>query len=203
MGFVYADGWIAKDGALGIELKDTEIGHLEKFKKHIEAETEIKIYHKNSTFGPQVNARILITSKQTYLPHLLKHFTSLNKSQEGVLPTLPEPLMRHCVRGFFDGDGSLTGKPKEGNIWCPSISMTSTKETLEKIVNISGFEWSWSQRFPEREINNYQISTGRVHDGLSFLNYMYTGASVYLDRKFKLYQELIENRTRLQAKARV
>lgn len=204
LGFIFADGYVNKNGALGIELHEKDKGHIEKFKEAIEGEANVKIYNKNSTFGPQTTARFVITSKHTFIPHLTKHYKSLDKTYKGELPSLEEPLMRHCIRGFFDGDGTLTGKPKkEGDLWHPSISFCGRKNVLSKIEAIAGFDWNWSQRYPEKDVDNYSIAIGRVNDSLAFLDYMYEGASVYLDRKHELYLDLKRNREKYRAKARV
>lgn len=204
LGFIYADGYIMSNGTLGIELNSEDFSHIEKFRQALQAESEVKIYNKNSTFGPQQTARFIITSKATFIPHLLKYYVSLNKTEEGKFPILPDHLMNHCIRGFFDGDGSLVGAPKTNDqLWKPQISFTGRKETLQAIVDLSGFEWSWSQRHPERINDNWQINIGRVNDSLAFLDYMYDGATIYLDRKYKKYQDLLQNRHHLKAKARV
>lgn len=204
LGFIYADGYLALPSTIGIELKSTDSTHLEKFKKSIKAEHDVKIYTKNSTFGIQENCRFCFASKHTF-QILLSYFGSYKKTFEGHFPlNIRKDLIPHLVRGFFDGDGSLSGLPKDNtHLFCPSISLIGTKETLSYIEKISGFSWNWFQRFPEKKTNNYTINIGRVNDSLSFLKYMYEGATIYLDRKFERYQLLIENRARLQAKARV
>ena len=204
LGFIYADGYLAKPTTIGIELKSSDREHLEKYRKCLQAEHEVKIYQKNSTFGPQENCRVAFASKHMY-NILLGYYGSNKKTFEGHFPIIQnKELMPHLIRGFFDGDGSLTGRPKDNeHIFKPALGFIGTKATMEIIENISGFQWSWSQRHPEKNTNNYQIQCGRVNDCLSFLNYMYKDATIYLDRKYELYQELLENRQRLSAKARV
>lgn len=204
LGFIYADGYLAAPNTVGIEIKSTDKEHLEKFRSSLKAEKEVKVYHKNSTFGPQDNARFSVGSIHMF-KILLSYFKSIHKTFEGEFPKLKDQsLIKHLVRGFFDGDGSLTGAPKDDNhIWRPQISFIGAKETLQYIEDISGFEWSWSQRYPEKHTNNYQINCGRVNDCLSFLHWLYDDATVYLDRKYERYTELLESRERNQAKARV
>ena len=202
LGFIYADGYInKKDYTIGIELKATDYNHLVKFKNAIQSEKEVKIYHKNSTFGPQDNCRFVISSKHMK-QILLGYFGSINKTLEGKFPKISKELEHHLIRGFFDGDGSLTGLKDDNHVFCPSLGFIGTHETLEYIEKISGFTWGWSQRV-KTEVDNYQIGCGRVHDCLNFLSYMYKDATVYLDRKYILYQKLLENRERLKTKVRV
>lgn len=201
LGFIYADGYISKSNEVGIELKSTDSSHLEKFRQAIQAERQVKIYHKNSTFGPQDNCRFSIGSEHMS-KILLGYFGSINKTLEGTFPKIDTSLEHHLIRGFFDGDGCLTGFKDNEHIFRPEIIFIGTKETLQYIEYISGFPWNWSQRV-KTKINNYQIECGRVNDCLNFLSYMYKDATIYLDRKYELYQTLLENRERLKAKARV
>ena len=90
---------------------------------------------------------------------LLNYFGSHKKTFEGHFPIIEdEKLIPHLIRGFFDGDGSLSGLPqKEEHLFRPSLSFIGTKETLKYIEKISGFDWSWSQRHPEKNTNNYSF----------------------------------------------
>lgn len=203
LGFIYADGYLAKPSTIGIEIKSTDYDHLKKYKKAIKAEHDIRVYKKNSTFGPQENARLAVSSKHMF-NILLSYFGSINKTEKGSFPRLQnKELIRHLIRGFFDGDGSLTGMPKDNeHLFRPAISFIGTKETLAYIEKISGFHWNWSQRHPERNTNNYEIGIGQVHDCLSFLHYMYDDSTIYLDRKYERFLYCLENREKNQAKAR-
>lgn len=195
LGFIYADGYLAKPNTIGIELKDSDGKHLEKFKKSLHAERDVKYYQKNSTFGPQKSARFVIGSKHMF-NILLNYFKSVNKTFEGVFPKLNnQELTRHLIRGFFDGDGSLYWHTKNyKKLIPPVISFIGTKETLQYIEQISGFSWNWSQRYPERKNNNYQIKNYTVDNCLQFLHYMYDNSTIFLDRKYQKYLTLIENR---------
>lgn len=205
LGFIYADGYLTmKTNAIGIELKETDKSHLEKFREALHSEQEVKIYHKNSTYGPQVNCRFVFSSKHMK-EILLSYYKSVNKTFNGEFPKIQrEDLIPHLIRGFFDGDGCLTWSNKEeGHIITPLIGFIGTKETLQYIEKISNIEWRWSQQVADKTKNNYQIQCGKVNDSLSFLDYMYKDATVYLDRKYEKYQTLIQNRQKYSAKARV
>lgn len=204
LGFIYADGYLTNTNIVGIELKSTDKEHLEKFKKSLKSEKDVKVYIKNSTYGIQENARFCFGSKHMS-NILLNYYGSIHKTFEGTFPKLKdEKLIRHLIRGFFDGDGSITGAPKDNeHIFRPSISFIGQRSTLEYIEDISNFKWNWSQRFPEKNIDNWQISIGRVNDCLHFLHYMYDDSTIYLDRKYNKYIECLNNRNKNQAKARV
>lgn len=205
LGFIFADGYISSPprNQIGIELKSTEASHLEKFKKALNTEKEIKFYHKNSTFGPQDNCRIVFNSSHMH-SILLNYFGSIHKTFEGHLPKVKKDLEKHLIRGFFDGDGSISIPCKniEKYLIRPGIGFTGRKEVLEYIEEVSGFSWNWSKR-KKNDTDNFQISCSRPNDALFFLHYMYDEATIYLDRKYKKYLILKENREQLQAKARI
>lgn len=205
LGFIYADGYItAKGNAIGIELKASDINHLYKFKDSLQGEFNIHIYHKNSTYGPQDNCRVCFASAHMKAI-LLSYYKSINKTFEGEFPKINnQQLIPHVVRGFFDGDGSLAGCPKDDlHVFRPSVSFIGTRETLEYIEKCSEFSWSWSQRVEDKTKNNYQINCGRANDCIKFLDYMYKDSHIYLDRKYNRYKELLDNRNRLSTKVRV
>lgn len=199
LGFIFADGYLTLPRTIGIELKSDELNHLNKFKQAVQSEHEIHVYNKNSTFGPQTNCRICFSSQHMF-DILVGYFKSQRKTYEGEFPILKdESLIRHLIRGFFDGDGSISihnDKNKNGTLKF-NIGFTGRKSVLEYIEEQSGFNWSWSQRWPDRPVDNYQISCGRVDDSLKFLDYMYKDCTVYLDRKYEKYLQIKESRQSL------
>lgn len=204
LGFIYANGYLDNRNGIGIELDVKDKEHLEKFRKSIQAELNVKVYHKNSTYGPQTNCRFSLSSKHMHTI-LLGYYKSIHKTFEGEFPKIDKKLERHLIRGFFDGDGTISFSQKKDyskSIATPSIGFIGTKETLEYIESISSLDWHWCKRI-KNNTNNFQISCGKVKQVLSFLHYMYDDATIYLDRKYERFQFILENRERFQAKARV
>ena len=204
LGFIYADGYLDNRNGIGIELDVKDKEHLEKFKKSIQAELNVKIYNKNSTYGPQTNCRFCFSSKHIHTI-LLGYYKSIHKTFEGEFPKIDKKLERHLIRGFFDGDGSLSYSQKKDYskyLVAPKISFIGTKQTLEYIESITSINWYWSKRI-KNDTNNFQIECSKINQVLSFLHYMYDDATIYLDRKYEKYQFVLKNREYLQAKARV
>lgn len=188
LGFILADGYInSKGNVVGIELKSDDMSHLEKFKTDICATNPIHIYHKNSTFREQDNCRILVNSFKTKEDLLNLGLTS-NKSYDGVLPKVEKSMTRHLVRGYFDGNGSVSVLYKNKN-GTPSVSVCicGTKEILKCIEEIVDGNVSWSQRY-KKDNNNYQIQISTKKWIYYFLNYMYDDCDTYLDRKYEKYK---------------
>lgn len=204
LGFIYADGYLNNRNCVGIELDVKDKDHLEKFKKALQAELNVKIYHKNSTYGPQTNCRFIVHSKHMS-SILLGYYKNIHKTFEGEFPKIDKKLERHLVRGFFDGDGCISYSQKKDyskSIVTPSIGFIGTKETLEYIESLTPVDWHWSKRV-KNDTNNFQIGCGIVNQVLSFLHYMYDDATIYLDRKYERFQFVLKNREHFKAKARV
>ena len=107
LGFFYADGYVrmkdGKSGELKLKLKDTDKCHIEKFLKHIECDKPIKcgVDNKSKFCSVTVYSNLLVNK-------LFELGCFNNKTQKIRLPNLESNLMNHFVRGYFDGDGSIS-----------------------------------------------------------------------------------------------
>lgn len=94
-------------------------------------------------------------------------------------------LIRHFIRGYFDGDGCFTRKIHK-TIVSPSISILGTPEfinTLREVIPIRT-----QVRHDKRHTEHTIILEFQKEAGIEFINYIYNSANIYLDRKFKLYE---------------
>ena len=104
LGFLYADGCVQQKGnyyTTKIDLATIDRNHIEKFKKSLDSNHNINDYKDHS--------KIVIGSK--------KMFNDLNN--KGCVPKktlilefptieqVPEHLVHHFIRGYFDGDGTI------------------------------------------------------------------------------------------------
>lgn len=139
--------------------------------------------------------RLQITNK--YLAEQLKlHGLIERKSLKLEFPEcISDDLLPHFLRGLLDGDGSI-GSTR----YC--VSYTGTKMLLsviaEKIERILHITFHYRK---EHCYNNITCGIGlykQEHCRL-FLNYIYQNATIYLERKYKLYQKYINKSLLLKA----
>lgn len=112
-------------------------------------------------------------------------------------PEISENLIPHFIRGYFDGDGCLTCHKFNENsprlIWV--IKFCGTENMLKNIYDNLPRRYNnpinLYQRY-KRDNNNYCIDIGGNQQVLQILNYLYKDATIYLERKYKKYQELVE-----------
>lgn len=203
LGFMYADGFIQNKRKhsgykVGITLSVVDKDHLEKFKKSIDSNCKINTYEQNSGFGGDYS-RLLISSNKM-AEDLIKNGCLLNKTEKIVFPNeniLPKELLRHFIRGYIDGDGSvnysylINSKNGLRDKFESKIGVVGTKEFLEGLLEaIELSHLKIGKRHKDREVNNYQVNIGGNVKVDKMLDWIYKDSTIYLDRKYKKYLEI-------------
>ncbi len=187
LGFIAADGYVSQNSKeVSIELKKDDYEHLKKFNKHLQGNMFIKYRTRNPRYikgkytGQSELCEITVYSKPLVLDlnslgicprkSLIIQFQDLKD----------DSLTWSYIRGFFDGDGSIYYDKRSNQLRC--------KIACSSPVFIEGF-----QNF----LNRFNIKTYKDGEGCGitgkestriFLSKMYDNANVYLDRKYKKYQ---------------
>lgn len=140
LGFLWADGSISKTAKrasgpnrLRITQKWSEKAHLEKFRDALSSDYEIDRAKSRSPYGDppaqlDINCRPLCES--------LKRLGYGTKDVRIHIPKIPKNLMRHFIRGYFDGDGCLsvyTQQMRQYTILKQEWSITGKEPLLEEI----------------------------------------------------------------------
>jgi hypothetical protein len=103
LGFISADGCVIERNGncrvLSIHINKQDIDILEKFKKEINYEGEISMGKSRSRM-----CTIFCTSMKMF-NDLSKYNVTPRKSRILKFPKLPENMIHHYMRGYFDGDG--------------------------------------------------------------------------------------------------
>lgn len=168
LGLLYADGCNVKgNNAVILALAEQDIDLLQKFSSAIGYDFHGKpFYRKNPNAQPMY--RVEVYSKQ--MSESLARYgcvpqkTFIIKFPEN--PPLPENLINHFVRGYFDGDGCLSfykAKKDKFQTIQAELSITSTFEICESIkqqlskLQIHSYI---SKRHKDRPNNNFSIKVG-------------------------------------------
>lgn len=208
LGFIMADGCISHpsketSGAsrltLNLSIKDIEL--LQRFKEDIQASNSIiEEYTPNGTYGKNRMCRLSVTSIE-FCRSLKRYGIDRFKTGKETIPVdkIPRYLMRHFIRGFFDGDGCATYS-KRNEVIKPMISFTSANvEFLEKLKLFLTDEIGTSKivsiipsgKQGERVKHSYQLSYGKKADVKNFYNYIYDDATIFLERKKNKFDSLL------------
>lgn len=198
LGAIYADGNISRTDKYGIAkatISSIDKEWLEMFKSDIAYEGPLLCEHHKKydkdiwklNFGDKEMARTLI-----------QHGCVPAKSMIMEFPTLPEGLVHHFIRGYFDGDGCVylsqpTWRYKESDMFLVKSTVVSgSKQFLERLV----FELPCLNKDvlgrPGHE-NNFVVNWN-TSDTCIMYDYMYRDATRYLPRKKAKFEEYFKAR---------
>ncbi len=201
LGFIYADGCIT-NGALQMALAKKDREHLQTLLDCMGSTHRIYTDKSQSGYecnhGPAHTYMIGIKIKEL-VDNLKQCGITERKSLTTLFPNdgiIPRDLIRHFIRGYFDGDGSMCYNVKRKS-W--AFSMVGTKEFLEKIKNeIDELLQGNMSFYPEKRClgkNVFYIrvgGSGHKNNRLNLLfDFLYEGASVFLSRKKDKFVEAL------------
>ncbi|MBA3534227.1 MAG: hypothetical protein H0T73_20080 [Ardenticatenales bacterium] len=113
--------------------------------------------------------------------------------KEYSLPPIPQHLIRHFIRGFYDGDGcTFISKIQQGRYQYLHLSFTcASRQFLSEIKVVLERENIFPQKIhPDR--NNAKLIIARQDSVLCMLNYLYRDANYLLQRKYEVAQRFYD-----------
>ena len=201
LGFIYADGHNNKLGTritIGLSAKDIDI--LEKIRIRLFRNNDAPIRVWDRGFC-EIKGRVIKEGKMCEL-HL--HSTKISsdltkigcvhdKTYKCYLPNIDRKYMKDFIRGFLDGDGSIIHGVYQGyfraiaSICCRESFAKSLKEEVQEILNINS---NIIVRKETSVVVTWSIT--KREDVITFLDWIYKDANIYLDRKYNKYLEAIQ-----------
>lgn len=193
LGFLCADGCIDKTISLvflGLRAADEE--HVRKFARAISSTYKIAFHRSSQTIGTTICSRRLAKD-------LVKHGCVPRKSLVLEWPKgIPDGLVSHFVRGYFDGNGSLSKNKNRGQWYWQLCSgsrrfLEVAREVLTRQCGVGRSEIYSSNCFRLYYGGNYQVE--------HILDWLYDGSTseTRLDRKYELYLRFKQERTGVAA----
>ena len=183
LGFLMADGYMRTDQkTFGICLKNSDKYIIEQFCEDINYNGQIVDTDKDS--------RVNICSKKICTDLINLHITPRKTGCEIVPEQVPNELIHHFIRGFFDGDGSIP------DIKCFTFFLCSASYNILEDINdifINKFNISAPiRRRKDREKRFYNYSLYSKNAETVF-NWLYSDATIYLQRKYDIYLKHIRS----------
>mgnify|MGYP000930040133 CR=1 FL=1 len=187
LGFIYADGCVwSKENCLEIVIQYKDYEHLVKFKNMINFKGDIKTKWVTLNEKRYKACRIRLFHKQLK-QDLVNQGVKPRKSLRVVFPSIfRSDLIRHFIRGYFDGNGSVIFN-KDSTI---GISISSTKPFLVSIQN-KFIKYAKVSKVKIYDDKRSQIKSYRKNDSqaLKILHYLYDDSNLYLDRKYNKFMK--------------
>lgn len=204
LGFIAADGCVLEptyqvskrtgkiirkeQGALQIGLQEKDKAHLEKFQKDIKDTHKINFSKKRKAYDIKILSNIICMDLQQY--NIVPRKSLVLEFPDNIR----EDLLRHFIRGYFDGDGSIAFcKNKKGAISIGSIqvSIIGTVMFLNTLNNILEDELQFKEKVIDLGNRHKPVTKTIFFSSIAhtkkFLDFIYKDSTIYLDRKYERY----------------
>lgn len=180
LGLMYSDGSVS-DNQCYLKLKDEDI--IQKYKEAINSSAPIRrIYYGG------YDAYVLEISSVEFCNNLKNQGCTKNKTKTITLPNIEEDLIRHFIRGFFDGDGCLQLQDK---IYHCRFDLTSaSKIFLEQLRPIITKHAKTNGHLGKEKKYDVWHLNYSGHQTKQILDWLYKDSNFHLQRKYFKYQIL-------------
>jgi hypothetical protein len=209
LGLWWADGWIIENKkikcfAIALHKKDKSL--LDMVLKAMEA--NYKLYDHVGCYVFQFNSKKIVDD-------IKKLGGTTKKSLTVKFPDIPQPYLRDFIRGYFDGDGSIshikTNDRYSSNFTSGSYDFIySLREHI--INNVEGISCSIITYKPRKFIiknkhwsgkNNYYVLNLGFKDTVLLGEYLYEEGGIRMERKYVKYTEAVKLRNKYVEEKRV
>lgn len=195
LGFLWADGCnFPQKGTVSMSLEEQDKDILECIRNEIGSEHPLEFidYSKKNDFGYVYKNQYRLLFFSSHMCESLENIGMVpNKSLIVTFPKISNHLIKHFIRGLFDGDGSVyRHKYKNRNSYQHTLTITSTLMLCKELVDIVK---------TELDINCH-IYDASNHNGITkvfnisgkkqikkFMDWIYNEADLKLQRKYDRY----------------
>lgn len=190
LGFIYADGNITKN-RLRIEIKEQDRYILEEFNRDLGSNNKICTCESCHEYNGYI-----INKKNVYIGYcsdklvydLKKLGVIPNKTFKiNSIPKINRNLVRHFIRGYFDGDGTVYDYHHHGL----SFGFYGQHNFLEEIKGVLLNELNLSDRKIHDKETVSMLTFSRKEDIKRFYDYIYNDSTIYLKRKKNKFKKII------------
>lgn len=187
LGFIYADGCISsspineshkyKQYTFEIGLQISDKNHLEKLKIFFNFKGNVE--ETDTMCRLRINDDHLWNTLNNYGCTPRKSLT-LQFPNENIFSD--KSLIRHFIRGYWDGDGCLSFKRKN----YPCISVIGTNMFINTLIKYLPIEGKTYQNTESNTITKKLMYNG--DNAFAITNYLYNNSNIYLNRKYDIYK---------------
>ena len=198
LGFLFADGSNCKTkSTIVMSLQEEDKQILEDIRNEIESEKPLEYldYSSKHDFGYHYKNQYRLLFFSTHMCNSLENIGMIpNKSLRLDYPVIDPCFNKDFIRGYFDGDGSFTCRQVDNCKYNWLITITSTNSFCNKIYSILSNELGVNGGIYDSSAHNnitkvYSLSGKNQVQAV--MNWMYSGAEMFLQRKYDKYHEAL------------
>lgn len=190
LGFILADGYINNShSTLRIKLQEKDLNILQKICKYFEMDSNFIKHEYHQITG---NKAYYISVYNGELVEQLKKYNLFQGKSCKEIPyyNISPNLIKHYIRGIFDGDGHISKNLYEIGVCGSDEVLKYIDDFLTKTLNLEFKPDDINVKY-EADSHIYRL---RYHgeNKNKVAKYLYKNATIYLDRKYALYTEIEE-----------
>lgn len=191
LGLWLSDGWITDD-EICIKIHKDDIQLVEKIRDFFCPEIPIKEIKNTIIF--RLSSKELVSQFNSYGCIKNKTYSDMH------IPNIPKNLMRHFIRGYFDGDGTIFMDRKyyKSNIcsicknFLKELQDILTENNIESRINVEKRS-NKIMKTPQGKSTNckdmYRLYVSKQTEIIKFKDFMYRNSTIYLQRKYNKFPE--------------
>ena len=191
-GLLFADGYVSRR-QIGLRLKEVDKSLVKKIKDYFSTEITLQ--------EDSVSASFVISSETACSN--IKQLGKVKTGEHIKIPQMDKSLIRHFIRGYFDGDGTIFVcntkiKRFKANICCVT---TDILNEIQKELQENGISCTINKenrkgktmRVPEGtcicSFDMYRLFIRKKDSVEKFYHYLYDNCNIYMERKRKVFEE--------------
>lgn len=197
LGYLMADGNVSirrkSQPAISLELQEQDKYILDILKSELQTDNNVRLSCKGrTTYMLRVHSNLMADDLQKYgvIP-------SKTGKEQFPLSMLKDDLVHHFIRGFFDGDGWFSisyheNVPKMAIGFAKNVQMlTDIRNYLHEQLNVTLVKIHDYNDRTKGYIGYGMLMFSKRQNVLDIGSFMYTGATIFLDRKRKVYEKML------------
>lgn len=186
LGMIFADGTVSKNGNyVTISLQEQDKQLLDLLNNEFGGNRKLSFVEYSKKNSNWQNQYILSVSSEQMHSDLIRLGAFPNKSLSLRFPNdVPDYLISHFVRGYFDGDGHISKKEDRCNLISTEAFCTKLANIVKENLDIHASVMFCHNKH-DKPTRTFQIA-GK-HQVKKFLDWIYQDAEIYLNRKHSLY----------------
>lgn len=189
-GLLCADGCVDKPPRNGIHLslQSQDVGILKKILFELDTNRPLRLISMSKT-NPNHSDQYCIDIVNKYMHSaLIQKGLVPNKSLVFKFPSnIPENLLPHFIRGYFDGDGCILKSECRVSMVCTKYFAEKAKCLFEDKLKIHCSISICGKKYKNSPMRDLRISG--YHQVKKFLDWIYNDSILFIDRKYLIYKQ--------------
>ena len=186
LGFITADGYVgisAKEKSITVKLAIKDASHLEKLARFTTEDRSPRLVKTADGRG-----RCVYTIGSYEIVDRMQSLGLLPGKYNRHVPSMRDDLVRHFIRGYFDGDGCITYDNRYENSVRVSLCVHDSyaESMIVAIESVCGIK---PKVYTKKNV--VELSIQSRLEAICFLQALYENSSVYLERKYNKYKEAL------------